>query len=265
MALSSLIGVAFVILLLVPGATAVSTVGISSGDSVTYAYQYVTTYKIPPSGNYTSVTKYQFTLGIDSVNATQGVVEYSITVSEANNTLVATQTAATNFTTIFNPYDNESYLGHIGFYPFIYTDVQPGTKPDLRITLPLNGVPGINGSVSGGTRLINATVMKTPEAINVNFTIFNIPHTNPILTILTYNATTGLLYSWKEDVYTLGIEKIFSYQLLSFSQPSRPNLIIFLYAGLAVVAFIIVYSVATRGNRQERKVSRIRKKFERPG
>ncbi|MGD0146892.1 MAG: hypothetical protein ABSB53_08615, partial [Nitrososphaerales archaeon] len=121
-------GVAFAILLLTlaPGVAVARTMGISAGVSVVFSYQILTTYKTP-NGNYTTTIDNQFTVDILEVNASRGEVWYTESINVFNSTTQTTGTPVSNTTTIFDPYDNESYLGNIGFYPFTYTDLLPGT------------------------------------------------------------------------------------------------------------------------------------------
>ncbi|GEM_PF-730702 len=259
-------GVAFAILLvtLTPGVTVARTMGISAGVSVVFSYQILTTYKTP-NGNYTATIDNQFTVDILEVNASRGEVWYTESINVFNSTTQTTGTPVSNTTTIFDPYDNESYLGNIGFYPFTYTDLLPGTG-HLNITVPFRGVPGTNGTVKTGIQRINASVARPSGSIDVNYTIWDVPTTPPILTVMKFNATTGLLETGVTKANVFGVEKIFTYHLIGYSPPPRRfDYSLLLYALLAGIIVFAAYSLATRGTRRERKVTRMRKRLERPG
>lgn len=212
----SLVLSGFPLLLLVPvasGQTPVTrTIGISAGESVVYSYQILTTYRTP-DGNYTTTIYNQFTVDILEVNASRGEVWYKETLNMFNSTTETTQTPVSNVTTIFDPYDNESYLGNIGFYPFTYTDLLPGTG-HINITVPLGGL-GLNGTVKTGVQKINASVARPSGLIDVNYTVFGFSGQSPMPTVMAFDAMTGLLETGVTKANVFGVEKIFTYHLLS--------------------------------------------------
>ena len=239
--------------------------GISAGDTVVYSYQILSL--VAGTNMFVGVDHIIFTVAIDYVNASAplGDVIYTEAVNTVNATTETTLAPVTNETAIFDPYDNYTYLGNIGFYPFTYTNLLPGSA-SLSLKLFVSGVPGYSGRAPGGTVHINATVARTPGSIDINYT-FPIPNGLPVTSAMVFNATTGLLEKgvWNETFS--GETKIFTYTLVSLSHPKAANpadLTFLWYVALAFIVVIVGYEVATRGTRRERKAARMRKKLEIP-
>lgn len=268
MRLCKVASVALLILLLTPGVTVARTTGISGGDSVVYSYQILTTFREPSGPNNTSTIDNVFTVDILGVNTTAplGFVDYTEIVNVFNSTTEVTTTGVSNATTIFDPSNNDTYLGNIGFFPFIYTDLKQGTWNGLGVKLPITGAPGNNGTITvpGQTQRINASVIRASKSIGINYTLYDLTDAPPIHTVMNYSATTGVLQYARTWANVFSVEKILTYNLISYNQPFRPNLTILWYVLLAAIIATVAYSVATRGTRRERKVARMRKRLERP-
>lgn len=267
MKLSTAAGIALTILLLTPGFTAAKTSGLSRGDSAVFSFEVLTTYRSGSGPNVTGTSYNRFSVSILSVNtsAPLGYLTYTLTLDVVNNSTKTTIQKFSNATTIFDPYDNYSYTGNIGFFPFTYTDLQPGRRNGLELRVAVNGVPGTSGTVPGGISHINTSVARTPGLIKVNYTLYN-PKIRPMRTEMSFNATTGVLQRATTWANVFSVEKIFTYALLSFDHPTATELdLSFLwYVAVAGVVAFVVYTVVTRSSRQERKVARIRKKLKRP-
>lgn len=239
-------------------------IGVAADDSFTYSYTVFTTYATP-NGNESSTQDNQLTVSVLWTNTTAplGEVAYSELITEVNGTTVATPSAVTNTTTILDPYDNDTYLGNIGFYPFAYTDLSPGSAHDLPVSLTLGNTP--SGDITGAQE-VNATVARGPGVIGINFTIFSSASTPPSQNVLRYNATTGALIRGVTYTHFFDVEKDFTYELISSSTAktglANPNLQILLIAGaIAVVAVFTVWRV-TRGAGR-RKYAKAREKMKR--
>jgi hypothetical protein len=195
-----------------------TTVGISAGDSMVFLYQICTTYSTP-SGNVTSTSNNQFTVNILSVNvsAPRGEVGYTESAIEFNNTVESSSSVTStpeNFTTIFDPYDNLSYLSNIGFWPFTYTDLQVGSVRNLNLKVPVSGTASY-------VMHINATVARNSGLIDVNLTLVAFAGAHPTVDVLRFNSTNGVLeYGRMTTNPVTNVEKVFIYKLLSFTQPT---------------------------------------------
>jgi hypothetical protein len=249
--------------LLLPGVASARTVGISVNDSITYAYTIHTTYATP-NGNHTQDQHNEFTLKILSVapQAALGEIGYTETVTLLNDSSLTTTQAAQNITTIFDPYNNDTYLGNIGFYPFTYTDLAAGSVNDLKVSLTVTS--SSSGPLSG-TQSVNATVMRNPTAIAINFTILSAPGVPKSLSVLDYNASTGLLTHAVTFTHFFGVEKDFIYNLVSYvsAKPSGPDYPPYLIPTIvvAVIAVVAVVAILTRPSPRQRKAEKIRRKM----
>jgi len=240
-------------------------VGIAENDSVTYDYTIHTTFSTP-NGNTTTDQHNRLTLNILSVEpqAPLGEVVYTETITLLNNTAVSGSQPAENVTTIFDPYNNDTYLGNIGFYPFTYTDLKIGHVNDLKVFVNVTGVGTTKGYLNT-TQTINASVYRTPSLIDVNFTLLAAPNIPPSLTVLEFNSTTGLLTQGETFTHFFGVEKDFIYHLRSLviAPPPRSGYSGYVIIGVvvAVVAVIAVVAYVRRPSPRERKAERIRKRL----
>jgi len=267
--LSNAAGLVLIILLLAPGAVVGRTAGVAGGDTAVFSYQIVSTTRspFPTLPNNTNTFTSQFAVSVLSVNtsASLGYFTYTLTVEDVNGTTESTSNKASNATTFLEPWNNDSYLGVIGFYPFTYTDLPQGKWTDLEIYAPLTGIPGVNASQSTAVQRLNASVARTSGLIKVNYTLYDLSDAIPIPTEMLFNASTGVLQHATTTANAFNVEKIFTYNLVSYDHPAKLDLSFLWYVALAAVIVFVVYNVATRKSRRERKVERIRKKMERAG
>lgn len=254
--------VVFLLLLLVSPAVEARSSGLSRGDSLVFQYVIRTSFATP-NGNTTSVSVNQFTVDVLAVNLTAplGDVEYAETVTEFNNTQVTTPSAVENITSIFDPYDNNTYIGNIGFYPFTYTDLKPGSVQDLNVSLTIAGSPA--GNISG-IQTVNASVARSPAGIGVNFTIGTGGAAPPSLTVMTFNSTTGVLERGITYTHFFNVEKDFTYNLLSYRRgsPPGPGLLPYMLGGIIAVGVVaLALYVQRRPSRREKRARRLKERM----
>lgn len=253
------------LVLVEPKLVSARTVGVAENDSLTYDYTIHTTFKTL-NGNTTTDQLNRLTLDILSVKpqAPLGEVVYTETITLLNNTAVSGSQPAENVTTIFDPYNNDTYLGNIGFYPFTYTDLHAGNVKGLKLFVNVTGTGTSLGYVSS-TQTINASVYRTPSQIDVNFTTLAGPHLPISLTALEFNSTTGFLTHGVTYTHFFGIEKDFIYDLVGYAipPPSRSGYSEYVIIGVVVaaVAVIAVVAYVRRPSPRERKAERIRKRL----
>jgi hypothetical protein len=240
------------------------TIGVVPNDKFVYKYTIFTTFETP-NGNRSSTSNNMFTLGVISTGTTDsvGAVAYSETITEVNNTSVATPSAVENTTAVFDPYDNVTYLGNIGFYPFTYTDLTSGSANDLPVSLTITGTP--EGEVTGAQR-VNATVVRGEGTIDVNFTIFTATTGMQLsLTVMKYNATNGVLIQGITYTNFFSTEKKFIYELVSSSRAPaglfNPDIEVFVLSGIIVVVAILAVWRVTSSRDKGRKFASARRKM----
>lgn len=245
-----------------PHDAAARTVGVQPNDSFVFSYTVFTTYATP-NGNKSSTQYNQLNLAVlwTKTATTLGEVAYSELITEVNGTVVSTPSAVQNVTTILDPYDNDTYLGNIGFYPFTYTDLSAGSAHNLPVSLTVGDTP--SGDLTG-VQQVNSTVARGAGTISVNFTIFSSASTPPSQTVMRYNATTGVLMQGTTYTHFFNVEKNFIYTLISSSHAPtgifNPDVQILLVAGaIVVVAVVSVWRVTS--SREKRKFAKARKKM----
>ncbi len=244
-----------------------STAGIKPGDAMTFDYTILTTYS-SPNGNVTDSTSTSFQVLVTSVNVTGSLGQFGYTESllEFNTTVLQSGTSADNFTTFFNPYDNQSYTGNIGFWPVIYTDVKSGTIKDLELseTYTQNTTSGVATYVAD--EYVNATIWRSDGLIDLNMSL-KVPSgsSTPLPAVqfrIQYNGTTGVMQSYAEYANIYGsVEKILSYNLVGFSETKLPSYNWVGYVVLAAAIAVVAYAVVTRKSGREKKVARLREKY----
>lgn len=254
-----ILALSLITLLALPGAVQARSIGISVGDTIVYNYTIYTSYATP-NGNHTTSQFNQFSILVTSVDTTKplGEVGYTESILILNGSSVTTGSPVSNVTTILDPYDNNTYLGNIGFYPFVYTDVAAGSAYNLNISLP---VVATAGTTLYGVQHLNATVAREKDSIGVNFTVLAGKNIPPSYTVMKFDASSGVLISGETFTHLFGIEKNFSYALVSYSHVQPSDLSIFLYAIPVVVAVIAVVLFLSRPSRRQRKKARMREKF----
>ncbi|MDA4116851.1 MAG: hypothetical protein OK455_00710 [Thaumarchaeota archaeon] len=256
--------IALLLLSSAPRGAMARTVGVSPNDSFVFNYTVLTTFSTP-NGNQTTLQHNQLKVGVLWTNTTSplGEVAYSEAITELNGTNVNNPSTFQNTTTVFDPYDNDTYLGNIGFYPFAYTDLKAGAANALSVSLTVTGIPG--GDLTGAQE-VNATVSRPPGEIDVNFTIFSSGVTAPpSQTVLRYNASTGVLTSGTTYTHFFSVEKNFVYTLESSTHESgagvpNANLIIIL-ASVAVVIFAFAALRKITSSRPKGRFAKARQKI----
>jgi hypothetical protein len=241
-------------------AVVASSSPVRTGDRVTYNYSNALIEPLPNGTIYRQAYLSKFSLDVLSVGTSTvpGIIEYTLSYATYQNATV-TQTTATgsvNFTYIFDPYDNRSYLGTLGFYPFIYTDVSAGSKEGIVVSQVITGAP--NGTISGANR-INVTVSRPDSYIDVNFTAKAGVQTQASQTYLRFNATDGVLLYGITKVSLLSVERDFIFRLDSYIQGPSPGIPVLAYAmggafgAVAVIAVLDRAGVFRRRGRTRRK------------
>jgi len=222
------------LLLLVPTARGAAG-GVQSGDVATYEYTQSLVNHLPNGSQYVQSYVSQFQVLVVSVNETgsPGVIGYVITFSESMN-VTTSQEGGVNFTEFFDPYDNQTYLGAIGFYPFIHPDLQAGSTRNLPVTMELTQGP--NGTVRETTS-VNVTVSRSGGYVTVNYTARSGSALQPSATFLKYNATDGVMDYGTTRVSLAGIDRDFTFDLQSYTQAPSP--------GIPVLAYVIAGSFIT--------------------
>jgi hypothetical protein len=258
---SSLLALLLLGLLLLPSPALARTVGVSASDSVVFNYTIFTTYATP-NGNQSSTQLNQMSISVDSVgtSSTLGEIQYTETINILNGTSVESPSAVSNVTTIFDPYDNRTYLGTIGFYPFTYTDLAAGSTGNLSVTLAITGT----GTTSiMGTQHVSSVIAKAPGYILINFTISSGSKLPPALTVMKYDATTGVLIKGVTYTHYFGVEKIFTYDLVSYHHVPSPDYTYVYFGLVAAIVIVAVVAVLRRPSKRERKADRMRRKYAR--
>jgi hypothetical protein len=261
--LRRVLGVALVAILTLAMPVQARALAISPGDSLVYSYSILTTYATP-NGNVSNTFTSQEQISILKVNtsAPLGEVGYTETLLNFNGTQETTSTSSSNFTTIFDPYNNLTYLGNIGFWPFIYTDVQAGSRRNLEISASYN-----NSTVTyHANQYVNASVARASGIIGVNVTLLPSLARNstahPAIFRMHYNATTGVLKDYVEYANIFSIyEKIFTYRLVSYIHPAPPSYWFVTYVVVGAIAVVAAVAILGRKSAAERRGARIRERL----
>lgn len=259
------IAIVVVALLIAPGLTLAGattatarTVGVPIDSTAVYSlWVHRTIYGATYSVNITRDVYLNETISVTSVNLTApiGYFEYTGEIANVTGGTVSSTLPLKNSTTIFDPYDNDSYLGVLGFFPIIYTNVENGST-SFQIS------PIVNGTEQSAEN-VTVSVIRTAASIGVNFTVKPLYET-PWRSVNVFNATTGVLE--KGDVYTnfFQVEKYFHYTLLNYSVAPKPGPsytpYLELLALVAIIALVAV-TILRRKSRSERKAARMREKL----
>ena len=193
-----------------------SSIGVQAGITITYDYVTTEGYPLPNGSSTHSAEDSGFNIAVNSINgsAYPGVFTYTETFTKYNN--ATTMQAATGSTYIFNPYDNVTYLGALGFYPLIYTDVQSGTVERLKL---VGSAITANGT-QRASQTVNASIGRSGDTIEVNYTETFAGNALTYNT-LSFNATTGVLVHGASLVDFAFTERGFIYTLLSVQKSSN--------------------------------------------
>ncbi|MGP8057047.1 MAG: hypothetical protein ACLP9K_05565 [Nitrososphaerales archaeon] len=257
------IAIVLVALLIAPGLTLVGatattrTVGVAAGDEAVYSFlTHRTFYGVTYSVNITQDVYMNETIQITSLNLTApaGYFAYTGEIANVTGGTVSSSKLLSNTSTIFDPYDNNSYLGLLGFFPVIYTNVLSGND-SFQIA------PTINGTKQSAEN-VTVWVIRTPTTIGVNFTVKPFYET-PWRSVNVFNATSGVLE--KGAVYTnfFQVEKYFYYTLLSYAvaKPGPSYTPYLELLALGVIAVLVAVTFLRRKSGSERKTARIREKL----
>ena len=242
-------------LLLAVSPAAGATREVQAGDSATYAYTQALVNHLPNGTAYTQSYVSEFEVLVVSVNDTvrPGVIGYIVSFTEAMNRTTS-QAGGVNFTDFFDPYDNETYLGAIGFYPFIHTDLQPGSRNGLPVTVAITQGP--NGTVTE-TNTVDVTVTRAGGFLTVNYTARAGTALQPSSTLLEYNATNGVLNYGTTRVLLAGIERDFTFSLESYTTAEPPGVPLLAYAiGGSFVLLAAVFVIDRLRGLRRRRVKR---------
>ncbi|QQG49488.1 MAG: hypothetical protein HY247_04100 [archaeon] len=256
---------AFLVLLLLPTSATGRTMGIHPGDSAVFSYQLDTITEEPVGNtvvNHTDTVINQFVVSILSINTTKsiGEVGYRESVNVFNSTTAETPSIAQNLTAIFDPRDNRTYLGKIGFYPFTYIDLPAGSVYNLKVYVTIAGIPGSPGSHTS-VQLVNATVTRSLGTIDVRFTVIWDPKGRPWSADMQFSPVTGLLENGTLSAYFFQTTRVFTYHLVSYQKYAPIDYTLVGYVGIAALGGVLVYAVLTRKSSSEKKVERVRRKF----
>ena len=252
-----LLAVSLIAMLLAPGAAQARTVGVSPGDTAVYSYVYDFT-NSAPGGNVTFTSTNQFSIDVFSVDnqSALGAVGYTITWTEANSSVLSTPEVFQNFTTIFDPRDNLTYTGRIGFWPFIYTDVPAGSFTNMMLVVET----ATNASAVTNVWSVNGTVVRNPGSIDVSLRIGGGDNA-PARMNMQYNSTTGILENMTGAAqYVSIIWRYATYHLLSFSHSSPLDLSFLPYVVVAAIAAVVVLTYRRRTKR-EKKAAKFRERM----
>ena len=257
--------VAILLLLLSGTPVQARTVGISPNDQVTYSQTERTINYA--AVNTTTFFSSQFTLQVLGLNTsvTPAIVAYSFRVDIQNGTAVTSESTATNYTTVFDPFDNRTYVAG-NFFPFIYTDVKNGSRTNLQVNVPVNGTIY---KIVNGTRyefppvLLNSSVVRSPTTIYVAVAINPGIQAPPFTWVLDYNATNGVLEKGTITIGQFDVTRIFTFALVSYQRAPPSNLSLILYIIIAVIVVVVAVAVLTRtkGSVRAQRRARMREKF----
>lgn len=241
-----------------------SKAGIIAGAQVTYDYKMSVGYLLPNNTYYMKTGDNRFTVNVLSIDNSHppGIIGYVETFTLYNDTTVNESVNGT--TPFFDPYDNMTYVGNIGFYPFMYTDVPTGSSANIPVSLTLQVQS--NTSITNVNR-INVTVSRASRQIIVNITMESGPQLPPSYTYLSYNASNGVLLYGKTDFTLLGADRGFVYTLSSYTPGSNTQgglplfpLIDYLafgsFAGLAIVGITRLFFRDKRRGKRFKGVKR---------
>lgn len=268
---STVVGIGLLVLVLVPGVVSGTgfqgTIGIKAGDQLVYAYTIFSAGVNSNDVNVTSTTLLNLTINILYVNATApvGYVEYTMKEDLIVNGAINTTSTSNNFTAIFNPFVNTTYLGNLGFPAFAYVNVPNGTK-NFPLTVSVAAPPPwASANAATPAQNMTATVVRTSKAIDVSFADVLSPGAAPFArAAMTFDPVSGVLTSLSMNTYIAGATKDFHYSLLSFRLITSPDYSLVAYIALGIVVVLVVAAVVTRPSRSKRKVNKMREKFASP-
>ena len=225
-------------------------------------YHYVI-YKYTPTvtGNLTSTQSFNETVNIATVNTTtaEGEVGYVLKIDAiTNQTHTTTSVLLSNFTTIFDPYNNNTYQGRLGFPAFIYTDVQNGST-SFTFNYIIKGSPPGNGTIPPQNFHVNVT--KNSHFIQVDFNERPFPTSFLWNATMKFDAQSGVLQNFEFATYLFGEYTIFYYTLTSYTHNPGLNLTLLGVAVVGLGVAAVAAAILTRPSRSKKKEEKMRKKF----
>jgi hypothetical protein len=253
---------------LVPAAEASGQIGFGVGDVATYEFdaQVITTnvtLTIPPvTYNTSSVSTNQFSLkvtGSDTSGSVGRVGYIETNLVTAGHTL-SSPVQTVNTTAIFDPYNNYTYLGRLGFYVFTFSDLRAGNVTNLKV---ITKVPGPKGNLLTTWHFVNATIDRTASAIGISMVVrTNSTSIPPWHAKMSFSADTGVLSSGTIVFHAFNRYNIFNYTLVDYTLAGPSFLFIVPYLAVAAAAVAIVAFLARRRKpRAQRKEDRMRERF----
>lgn len=219
-----------------PGEVHASSTGVQAGTTINYDYLTTLGYPLPNGSSVHYAQDSSFSIAVESINGSSSPKSFTYveTFTKYDNT--ATSQVASGSTYFFDPYDNVSYFGALGFYPLIYTDVPSGTVEGLKLVA--------SATTSNGTQRasqsVNASIGRSGGIIEVNYTE-TFAGTSLAFNSLVYNATNGVLTHGETYVDFAYTTRGFIYTMLSIQTTSTP---IPLLLWLVPTAFAVVFVAA---------------------
>ncbi len=218
------------------------------------SYDFKTSLRYPlPNGTFYQAHDNRFTVDVKSVDESvvPGIIGYVETFTLYNDTAVDQSINGT--TPFFDPYDNRTYAGNIGFYPFTYTDVASGSRTNLPVSISVRTPEG--GTLTN-INMVNVTVTRTSTRINVVVAVGFGQHVQPSFMEMSYDESTGVLLHGSAN-FSIGLTtRGFTYDLLSYT-PGTPTP--FPLVGYIMIGVFMVIAVAAaadwtlRGRRGRKK------------
>jgi hypothetical protein len=268
---STVIGLGLLVLILVPGVVSGSgfqgTVGIKVGDQLVYAYTIYSAGVNSNDVNVTSTTLFNDTINVLYVNTTApiGYVEYTLRQDLIVNGAINATATLNNFTAIFNPFVNSTYLGNLGFSAFTYVNLPNGTK-NFPLTVSVAAPPPwARANATTPAQNMTASVVRTSKAIDVSYADVLSPGAAPFAeAAMTFDPVSGVLTRLAVNTYIAGATKDFRYTLLSFRLITSPNYSLVGYIALGIVIVVVAAAVVSRPSRSKRKINKMREKFASP-
>jgi len=219
-----------------PGGVNANSTGVQAGTIISYDYLTTLGYLLPNRSSIHHAQDSSFSIAVESINGSSSPksFDYVETFTKYDNS--TTSQVASGLTYFFDPYDNVTYLGALGFYPLIYTDVPSGTVEGLKLVA--------SATTSSGTQRasqsVNASIARSGGVIEVNYTE-TFAGTSLAFNNLIFNATNGVLTHGETYVNFAYTTRGFIYTMLSIQKTSTP---IPLLLWLVPTAFVVVFVAA---------------------
>ena len=251
----------FVLLVLLSSPAEARSIGFSAHDKVTFMATITSIIPNFPKNNVSTETT-QFDMQIIKVdNSTEpATVTYNLTITAINGTTLKYPITTINRTTIFDPFDNRTYVGN-AFCPFIYTDLPNGSRTNIAVAIPSN-----SSQFTSPPMYVNSSVVATHNVVYVGVVLPLIANSTALSHwYLKYNATDGVLENSTIIDSQGGYTTEFEYVLTNYfhSPPAPPlNLVPIAIASIVVVAGLIAaVALMRRPSRKQKKTERLRRRL----